>query len=87
MSEKLLKFFVAQLNIARLHCPTADCKVVFEVPVGELDRVRGLICPICNQPIHVLTDSSDHPLALLARAIRGLKDKNINVEFVMPKKD
>jgi hypothetical protein len=92
MSEKLLRFFLEELETVRLVCTGANCKGVIELPTKELMASRGgYSCPCCRAPFNTLISEvkSTEPLVMLANAIAALETQSarFRVQFVLKEND
>src|SRR5262245_984348 len=88
VSETLWKVLLSELAVARLCCPTGGCQYVAESPIERPDSIEKLVGPLCSNPIRVSEGrKDDHPFTLLAKAIRGLKTRGIEMEVFVKKRD
>lgn len=86
MSETVLKFFLSELKVVRIHCKGPTCGAIIETDVAKLGAffAKG-VCPVCGA---VVQPPGNPNLEKLAQAIDGLSRQTdrLEVEFVLPEK-
>jgi hypothetical protein len=89
VSEKILKILLSELTRVRVRCNHEGCGMVYEMPLADLLGRNFENCPICRKALVV--ERSDEPachLDNLAKILVGIaKQKNVQVEFVLPDRD
>jgi hypothetical protein len=94
--EKAYRLPINEIRAVRVRC--GKCEIVFEMSIeclstpadskssGDALVGKEIKCPKCDKEIRTSFPLSD-PLYMLARAIKGLRDKNIELVVPVPEKE
>jgi hypothetical protein len=94
--EKAYRLPINDIRAVRVRC--GKCEIVFEMTIeclatpaeakGSNDALVGkeIRCPKCDKEIRTNSPLLD-PLYMLARGIKGLRDKNIELVVPVPEKE
>ena len=94
--EKAYRLPINEIRAIRVRC--GKCEIVFEMTIeclstpadarGGNDALVGkeIRCPKCDKEIRTSSPLLD-PLYMLARAIKGLRDRNVEIVVPVPEKE
>jgi hypothetical protein len=86
VSEKVLKFYLDELQTIRVTCRNGVCGATVEAPIEHAEHLFSSQCPVCKK--EYLGQPGSSPVALLAKVIRELAavKGHVQIAFVLPDK-